>query len=129
MRNSDPLTVGDIEPLEAQFYDGMPTVWKEFALSFFECIVRKNLKGLNPLEAAKLSIDLVESFAAEFGGSAPYVPTGKNISAKQLYPQIQAEFKGNNHRQLSVKFNLTENRIRQIVGKNFVPGGDGGTRS
>lgn len=60
----------------------------------------------------------VESFlrlAATVGGCSFYVPKLERLTSPVRDERIRAEFDGGNHRQLAIRYNLSEQRIRDIL--------------
>lgn len=56
------------------------------------------------------------------GGSNIYIAKEDKILAIQRDKQIKSEFDGQNFRALAIKYNLTERRIRDIIGEDYKKG-------
>ncbi|MDY7000382.1 MAG: Mor transcription activator family protein [Thermodesulfobacteriota bacterium] len=61
--------------------------------------------------------EIAMTLAQHFGGQNIYFPSLKTISMPGRNQKILKAFKGTNYRELACKFDLTEQRIRDIVGK------------
>ncbi len=89
---------------------------KDFYLDITAVIV-ECLKdaGLPPNAVIKLATLLSSSLYARFAGSCFYFPKNAVEKAGQRAVAIVAEFNGSNFRELALKYDLSENRVRQIV--------------
>ena len=68
--------------------------------------------------ARELGIDKVKALFKEFGGTSVYFPTEKMIYKDARDRCIMADYNGFNHKELAVKYNMSESYIRAIINKN-----------
>lgn len=70
------------------------------------------------LEAAQVvGIKTAFALANHFGGTYYYFPKVDKLLATLRDKKIREEFNGANHRELAMKYKLSETWVRQIVGK------------
>ena len=83
---------------------------------FFELISTglNDCKNDHPEKAALIITDRIKR---NFGGTLLYIPKNTNQDLVGRNKQIQAEFNGSNHLELSNKYNLTIQRIYKILKK------------
>ncbi len=67
--------------------------------------------------AIELGIDKVKALFKEFGGTSVYFPTEKMIYKGVRDREIMAEYNGFNHKELAIKYNMSESYIRSIINK------------
>jgi len=74
-----------------------------------------------------LGTDAIDKLLAEYGGQKPHLPMPENfwglLARESRDTKIRDEFKGNNHEQLAVDFQLSERQVRTIVngtGKHYI---------
>ncbi|MGL5712307.1 MAG: Mor transcription activator family protein [Paraclostridium sp.] len=68
--------------------------------------------------ANRLGIDKAKWLFEEFGGTSVYFPTEKMIYKEARDREIVSEYNGFNHRELAVKYNMSESYIRAIINRN-----------
>ncbi len=68
--------------------------------------------------AQELGIEKVKALFKEFGGTSVYFPTEKMIYKEARDRDIIAHHNGFNHKELAIKYNMSESYIRTIIGKN-----------
>jgi len=61
--------------------------------------------------------EVAMTLARHFGGQNIYFPSFKTLSMPGRNQRILKAFKGTNYKELACKFDLSEQRIRDIVGK------------
>ncbi len=61
--------------------------------------------------------EIAMTLARHFGGQNIYFPSLKTVSMPGRNQRILADFKGANYKELASRFDLSEQRIRDIVGK------------
>lgn len=110
------MTMADLGPLEAFFCEDYPPTWLELATSLYTRMSAIQPAIAKPERMAEIALLLTRQLAQDFGGQTLYISTGAHFNAKQMANKVRIEFKGNNLRQLSIKWGVTEMRIRQIVG-------------
>lgn len=62
-----------------------------------------------------IGYDGIEALCDELGGSQFYVPTLQRVFQQAIIQQVQQEFDGFNHRELSRRYGLSERTIRNYV--------------
>lgn len=65
--------------------------------------------------ATKLATLIVDDFRHQCGGMSVYIPKGVGLDAILKHSKIYQDFRGKNHTELAKKYNLSEQRIYQIV--------------
>ncbi len=78
--------------------------------------VRKNLPELPMERVVDVALGATEFVRIKHGGGAIYLGKGESYENSLRDKEIWALFKGNNYLQLAKQFDLTEMRVRQIVG-------------
>ena len=68
--------------------------------------------------ALELGIDSIKALFREFGGTSVYFPTEKMIYKCARDRAIISEYNGFNHKDLAVKYNMSESYIRAIINKH-----------
>lgn len=70
--------------------------------------------------------DFIDKLLAEYGGQKPHLPMSENfwnmLARNSRDTKLRSQFKGNNHEQLAIDFELSERQVRTIVngtGKNY----------
>ena len=71
--------------------------------------------GMDAQHAAPLVAAQVQRLSADFGGTALYIPKGLMAQITQRNRQIYAAFDGRNYLALSLRYGLTEVRVRRII--------------
>jgi len=89
-------------------------VLRAIADSVRDTLTRQGL----PAELAERSgLDAAEGVRETFGGEQVYISTGYALAISQRDREIYRLFNGNNHRQLSKKFQVTERAIYHIIAR------------
>ena len=65
--------------------------------------------------AELIGIEAALKLAETFGGTSLYFAKLDTLLAIKKYEKIKTEFTGFNHRDLAIKYNYSESRIRQIL--------------
>ena len=110
------LTMSELGPLEALLCEGFPAMWVDLASSFYTGLVAIDPPLAAPEILAECAVTLTRKLANDFGGGALYIPKGGRFEARIRDDKIRMEFRGNNARQLGLKYKLSEMQIRNIVG-------------
>lgn len=111
------LTMTELRPLEALFCEGFPSTWLELSTSLYGHLMAITPSIGEPDQLAKYAVSLTRKLAQDFGGQALYIPKGFSFEAKKMADKVRAEFRGNNARQLAIKWGVSQMRINQIVGR------------
>ena len=67
--------------------------------------------------AMELGIDKVKALFKEFGGTLVYFPIEKMIYKEPRDRSIMADYNGFNHKELAIKYNMSESYISAIINK------------
>lgn len=67
--------------------------------------------------ATRLGIEKVKWLFEEFGGTSVYFPTEKMIYKEARDREIIANYNGFNHKELAIKYNMSESYVRAIINK------------
>ena len=73
-RKLEELSACELEPLEAQFTERWPEVWREIARSCYLTLLA--LPAASRQDNAVLSKHIAEGLGADLGGTQPYIPVG-----------------------------------------------------
>ena len=65
--------------------------------------------------AIELGIDKVKALFKEFLGTSVHFPTEKMIYKEARDRSIMADYNGFNHKELAIKYNMSESYIRSII--------------
>ncbi|MGL5713575.1 MAG: Mor transcription activator family protein [Paraclostridium sp.] len=68
--------------------------------------------------AIELGIDKIKALFREFGGTSVYFPTEKMIYKEARDREIMADYNGFNHKNLAIRYNMSESYIRAIINKH-----------
>ena len=68
--------------------------------------------------AKRLGIERAKWLFEEFGGTSVYFPTEKMIYKEARDRKIISEYNGFNHKELAIKFNMSESYIRAIINRH-----------
>lgn len=68
--------------------------------------------------AMELGIDKIKVLFKEFGGTSVYFPTEKMIYKEARDRKIISEFNGFNHKDLAIKYDMSQSYIRAIINKH-----------
>lgn len=105
--------------LEDMFAVGYPETLRSIARSVFVELMSKYSNAVpNPrreLRIAKWSIDTANRISCDLGGASYYICKYHRVDLNARNWEMYAEFKGNNYRSLSRKYNLTATQVRNIV--------------
>lgn len=103
-------------PLEALFCDSFPEKWLELATSLYIRLVNIKPSIAETHKLAEYAVLQTHQLAQDFGGHQFYMPKGVHFNAQKMAENVRREYRGTNLRQLSIKWGVSEMRIRQIVG-------------
>ncbi|MDK2587352.1 Mor transcription activator family protein [Romboutsia sedimentorum] len=67
--------------------------------------------------AQELGIERAKLLFKEFGGTSVYFPTEKMIYKEARDREIIADYNGFNHKELAIKYNMSESYVRSIINK------------
>lgn len=96
--------------------DSYPEVLADIARTVHQRLMaHPRLKLAHPI-AAEVAMDVAEHVRKNIGGVATYIPRGMSYELTQRDRQMWADFKGDNHSELARKYDMTEMRVRQIIG-------------
>ena len=68
--------------------------------------------------ALELGIEKAKLLFREFGGTSVYFPTEKMIYKDARDREIISEFNGFNHKELAVKYDMSESYVRSIINRH-----------
>jgi len=68
--------------------------------------------------AMRLGIEKAKWLFEEFGGTSVYFPTEKMIYKDARDREIISEFNGFNHKELAVKYDMSESYVRAIINRH-----------
>ena len=68
--------------------------------------------------AIEIGIDKIKALFREFGGTSVYFPTEKMIYKEARDREIISEYNGFNHKELAIKYNMSESYIRVIINRH-----------
>lgn len=71
--------------------------------------------GFDMEKAADVGFSIVEYVRTHWGGQGVYIPKGDSYVIDQVHLEIFEQFNGSNHNQLAARYNLSRQRIYQIV--------------
>jgi Mor family transcriptional regulator len=72
-------------------------------------------RGVKQAAAVGIGMEAVKLFCRRFGGGTVYLPKLLLTEVAEKTARIYREFDGSNYAQLAVKYELTEQRIRQLL--------------
>lgn len=93
-------------------YDSYPELLDDLRLQLSEQLV---LSGLADADARRIAHNAAEHIRRHWGGQNPYIPKGREYDSRQLREAIVRDFSGNNKQELSRKYGLSVERVRQII--------------
>lgn len=112
----DRASTQQLALVTAAFSKKAPDMWRDIAeLNFVALRFNAAFKALPDPLLAEASVGLVYQLASSFGGHNFYMPNGWASSRGEKYALIVKEYRGNNIRELAIKYRVSENRIRQII--------------
>lgn len=68
--------------------------------------------------ANRLGIEKAKCLFEEFGGTSVYFPTEKMIYKEARDREIISDYNGFNHKELAIKYNMSESYVRAIINKH-----------
>jgi Mor family transcriptional regulator len=68
--------------------------------------------------AMRLGIEKTKALFEEFGGTSVYFPTEKMIYKDARDREIISQFNGFNHKELAVKYDMSESYVRSIINRH-----------
>jgi Mor family transcriptional regulator len=68
--------------------------------------------------ADRIGLDKAKMLFEEFGGTSVYFPTEKMIYKEARDREIISEFNGFNHKELAVKYDMSESYVRSIINRH-----------
>lgn len=68
--------------------------------------------------AMRLGIEKAKWLFEEFGGTSVYFPTEKMIYKDARDREIISQFNGFNHKELAVKYDMSESYVRSIINRH-----------
>ena len=68
--------------------------------------------------AMRLGIEKAKWLFEEFGGTSVYFPTEKMIYKDARDREIISQFNGFNHKELAVKYDMSESYVRAIINRH-----------
>ena len=68
--------------------------------------------------ADRIGLDKAKMLFEEFGGTSVYFPTEKMIYKDARDREIISQFNGFNHKELAVKYNMSESYVRSIINRH-----------
>lgn len=113
------VTSEQLATVNACFAGNAPELWCDIAELNFAALRAASIFDSQSDEAlAAMSVNLVYQLVASFGGTQMYIPSGTKFHQSAKSAQIAKEFNGRNIRQLAMKHQCSETRIRQIIQKD-----------
>ena len=68
--------------------------------------------------ADRIGLDKAKMLFEEFGGTSVYFPTEKMIYKEARDREIISQFNGFNHKELAVKYDMSESYVRSIINRH-----------
>ena len=68
--------------------------------------------------AERIGLDKAKMLFEEFGGTSVYFPTEKMIYKEARDRKIISQFNGFNHKELAVKYDMSESYVRSIINRH-----------
>jgi Mor family transcriptional regulator len=68
--------------------------------------------------AERIGLDKAKMLFEEFGGTSVYFPTEKMIYKEARDREIISQFNGFNHKELAVKYDMSESYVRSIINRH-----------
>lgn len=113
-RRLEQMTTADLAPLERLFHAQYP----EQLIDVATVLYVELLNQAHPAEqAAPLALALTEAVREELGGRSMYVNKGRAFEASRRDLEIYEAYDGRNAHVVGRRYDLCEERIRQIVRK------------
>jgi len=97
--------------------DAYPEVLADIARQIYTSLREDPRVKLPHPVAAEVALSVTEHVRKNIGGVSMYIPRGRAYEASQQDKLIYREFRGDNYHELARKYDLTEMRVRQIVGR------------
>ncbi|TXI16590.1 MAG: hypothetical protein E6Q67_14265 [Roseateles sp.] len=79
------------------------------------------LKHLSRPALANCAVRITYQFMHTHGGYSHYFPSGRELKRSDRDRLLISKFEGNNLKELSREFGISEMRVRQILWKHFPP--------
>ena len=109
------LTMADLGPLEALLCAGYPRTWADLAPSIYTGLYSIKPVLAKPEKLAEAAMEITFQISKDFGGQQFYMPSGSSYKASKMKDSIKIEFKGNNVRQLAIKYGVSTTAIRTAL--------------
>lgn len=123
---SKHMSDAEAQVLEASLPDGLTDPMRELALCLYRALVEHDARAGATAPSGEWQRALIATAAAvvrqlevvaeHIGGGAIYIAKGVLVRLSARDREMCAKFRGNNYTQLAREYDLTEMRIRQIVG-------------
>ena len=120
------ITAAEAAVLDAALPAGLTDDMRNVAYCLFEALALADARAgqARPAEGwlhvlrsmARVAVIQLQHLASEQGGRAIYLAKGIAVQLNARDRQMCAEFRGNNYDELARKYDLTDMRIRQIIG-------------
>lgn len=120
------MSAAEAAVLEARLPDGLTPDMQDVALCLYEALVLQDERAGQAAPAASWEEQLVQwthqvlvqlqHLTEQKGGGAIYLPKGVALRLSARDREICGRFRGNNYRELARDYDLTEMRVRQIIG-------------
>lgn len=96
---------------------GYPELLADIARAIYTRLTNNSRVKLEHPLAAEIALDVAEYVRKNIGGVAVYIPRGLGYELSIRDQKIYEEFTGDNYHLLARKYDMTEMRVRQIVGQ------------
>lgn len=108
-------TAEQLAPLEAAFDSAYPERLRDVATCLYLQLLAERLPGIAPPALAGIALRQTELLSQELGGGNFYMHKGTSYRLSVRDREMCGRFKGNNFPELARAYDLTEQRVRQIV--------------
>ena len=118
--NDPHVTSEDLAPLEAVMDEAYPARLREVAEHLFLQLVDEEEQAPDPARAqqlAEIAMRQTERLSLELGGGNFYMHKGVSFRLTPRNREMCAKFTGNNYDVLALQYNLSDMRVRQIIGE------------
>ena len=109
-RQLQEITAVELEPLESQFTEQWPEVWREIARSCYITLLA--IPETKSFDRATLARRIAEGVVADLGGTQPYIPVGVVMQRHARVLELRAQ--GEDYQSIARECGLTERRVRNI---------------
>jgi Mor family transcriptional regulator len=96
--------------------DAYPEVLADIAREIHSRLMDHPAIKLDHPTAAEIALGVAEHVRKNIGGVATYIPRGLGYELAVRDRQMFEEFSGDNYHELARKYQMTEMRVRQIIG-------------